>query len=162
MSRGKAVGLITRARATQTIPAVHNIARARQNFGVRVSCTPTNLKAASPMPKVLRLPARSNVKPADTWDLAPLCESDAQWEELFARLDKMVAGFAKFRGKLSEGAKTLVACLKFDSDFDRLGERVGGYAHLKATEDQANGTYQAMVARFANLATRASQAASYI
>jgi len=114
------------------------------------------------MPKVLRLPARIKVKPADTWDLAPLCDSDTQWEEHFQKLDKMIAGFAKFRGKLAENAKTLAACLKFDSDFDRLGERVGGYAHLKATEDQANSTYQAMVARFTNLATRASQAASYV
>jgi oligoendopeptidase F len=39
---------------------------------------------------------------------------------------------------------------------------VGGYAHLKITEDQANSAAQAMVARFQNLATRASQAASYI
>jgi oligoendopeptidase F len=114
------------------------------------------------MPKVLRLPPRNKVKTADTWNLAPMCESDAQWEEMFGVLDKMVAGFAKFRGKLGESAKALAACLSFDSDFDRLGERVGGYAHLKATEDQANSTYQAMVARFANLATRASQAASYI
>jgi oligoendopeptidase F len=114
------------------------------------------------MPKVLRLPARSKVKTADTWDLAPMCESDVQWEEMFATLDQLIAGFAKFRGKLGQGAKTLAACLAFDSDFDRLGERVGGYAHLKATEDQANSTYQAMVARFMNLATRASQAASYI
>lgn len=114
------------------------------------------------MPKVLRLPARNKVKPTDTWDLAPLCESDDQWEEQFEKLDKMIAGYAKFRGKLGESAKMLAVCLKFDSDFDRLGERVGGYAHLKATEDQANSTYQAMVARFSNLATRASQAASYI
>jgi len=114
------------------------------------------------MPKVLRLPKRSTVKTVDTWDLAPLCESDAQWEELFQKLDKQIAGFARFRGKLGESAKSLAACLKFDSDFDRLGERVGGYAHLKATEDQGNSTYQAMVARFSNLATRASQAASYV
>jgi len=114
------------------------------------------------MPKVLRLPARSKVKTADTWDLAPMCESDAQWEEMFATLDQLIAGFAKFRGKLGQSAKALAACLAFDSEFDRLGERVGGYAHLKATEDQANSTYQAMVARFMNLATRASQAASYI
>ena len=93
---------------------------------------------------------------------SPLCESDAQWEELFKKLDKQIAGYEKFRGKLGDGAKTLAACLKFDHDFDRLGERVGGYAHLKVTEDQANSTYQAMVARFQNLATRASQAASYI
>src|SRR5262245_55911893 len=114
------------------------------------------------MPSVLRLPKRSAVKTSDTWDLAPLCESDQQWDELFQKLDKQIAGFAKFRGKLGDGAKTLAACLKFDCDFDRLGERVGGYAHLKVTEDQANSTYQGMVARFQNLATRASQAASYI
>ena len=91
-----------------------------------------------------------------------MCESDAQWEEQFQKLDKQIAGFAKFRGKLGESAKSLAACLKFDGDFDRLAERVGGYAHLKTTEDQANSTYQGMVARFTNLATRASQAASYI
>ena len=95
------------------------------------------------MPKVLRLPKRTQVKPADTWDLAPLCETDAQWETLFQKLDKQIAGYERFRGKLGEGAKTLAACLKFDHDFDRLGERVGGYAHLKVTEDQANSTYQA-------------------
>lgn len=114
------------------------------------------------MPKVLRLPSRSAVKIADTWDLAPLSESDSQWEELFKKLDKQIAGYEKFRGKLVEGAKTLAACLKFDSDFDRLADRVGGYAHLRLTEDQAASAAQAMVARFQNLATRASQAASYM
>src|SRR5262245_13842747 len=114
------------------------------------------------MPSVLRLPKRSAVKTSDTWDLAPLCETDSQWEELFKKLDKQIAGYAKFRGKLGQGAKSLAACLKFDHDFERLGERVGGYAHLKVTEDQANSTYQGMVARFQNLATRASQAASLI
>ena len=114
------------------------------------------------MPKVLLLPKRADVKVADTWDLCALCESDAQWEELFQRLDKQIAGYEKFRGKLGDGAKTLAACLKFDHDFERLAERVGGYAHLKITEDQADSTYQAMVARFQNLATRASQAASFV
>src|SRR5436190_20029226 len=114
------------------------------------------------MPKAIRLPKRSAVKPEDTWDLAPLCESDAQWEELFRKLDRQISGYGRFRGKLGEGAKALAACLKFDHDFDRLAERVGGYAQLKLTEDQANSAYQAMVGRFHNLATRASQAASYI
>ena len=114
------------------------------------------------MAAVLRLPPRSSVKVADTWDLSPMCESDAAWEREFQKLDKLIPNFEKFRGKLGESAKTLAACLKFDCDFDRLGEKVGGYAHLKVTEDQTNGTYQGMVARFTNLATRASQAASYI
>jgi oligoendopeptidase F len=124
--------------------------------------TPEKGNVLTAMSKVLRLPKRASVKPADTWDLSPLAESDAQWEELFKKLDKQVAGYEKFRGKLGESAKTLAACLKFDLDFDRLAERVGGYAHLKVTEDQANSTYQGMVARYTNLATRASQLASYI
>src|SRR5262245_47431173 len=112
------------------------------------------------MAAVLRLPPRSKVKVEDTWDLSPMCESDEAWEREFQKLDKLIAGFERFRGKLCESAKTLAACLKFDCDFDRLGESVGGYAHLKVTEDQANSTYQGMVARFTNLATRAAQAAS--
>ena len=114
------------------------------------------------MPKVLRLPSRSKVKPPIPGTLLPCAKATPSGRSCFQKLDKQIAGFEKFRGKLGESAKTLAACLKFDSDFDRLGERVGGYAHLKATEDQANSTYQAMVARFQNLATRASQAASYI
>lgn len=114
------------------------------------------------MPKVVRLPKRSEVKTADTWDLASLCENDAQWDDLFKKLDKQIAGYEKYRGKLGDGPKVLAALLKFDHDFDRLAERVGGYAHLKVTEDQADSTYQSMVAKFQNLATRASQAASYI
>src|SRR4029453_11194887 len=122
---------------------------------------PTHLPHTA-MPKVPRPPSRNKVKPTDPWDLAPLCESDDQWEEMFQKLDKMIAGYAKFRGKLGESTKMLAVCLKFDSDFDRLGERVGGYAHLKATEDQANSTYQAMAARFPSLATRPAEAASNI
>src|SRR6476661_5614826 len=92
---------------------------------------PTPTLETTAMPKVLRLPKRSQIKPADTWDLTPLCESDAQWEELFQQLDRQIGTYEKFRGKLDEGAKTLAACLKFDHDFDRLAERVGSYAHLK-------------------------------
>jgi oligoendopeptidase F len=114
------------------------------------------------MAAVLRLPPRSEVKVADTWDLAPMCASDEAWEGQFQKLDKLIAGYEKFRGRLGEGARALAECLQFDNDFDRLGESVGGYAHLKVTEDQANSTYQGMVARFTNLAMRASQAGSYI
>lgn len=114
------------------------------------------------MAKVVRLPKRSDVKAADTWNLSALCENDSQWNELFQKLDKQIAGYEKYRGKLGDGAKVLAALFKFDHDFDRLAERVGGYAHLKVTEDQADSTYQAMVAKFQNLATRASQTASYI
>lgn len=114
------------------------------------------------MNKILRLPKRSQVKAADTWDLSTLCKGPEDWEAQFKKLEKMISGFDKFKGKLGDGAKTVAACLKFDADFDKLGENVGGYAHLRATEDQTDNAAQAMVARFMNLATKASQAAAYI
>jgi oligoendopeptidase F len=114
------------------------------------------------MSKIVRLPKRNQIKVEHTWDLSSLFPSDEAWEKAFLKLDKMIPQYAKYQGKLSEGAKTIAACLKFDSDFDRLSEPLGNYAFLKTAEDQADSRYQALVARFQNLATRASQAASYI
>ena len=55
-----------------------------------------------------------------------------------------------------------MACLDHDVRTDRLAERIGTYAFLKTTEDQGNSHYQAFSAKYQNLATRASQAASFI
>ena len=114
------------------------------------------------MKKVKELPARSRVKPSDCWDLSSLFSDDDAWEEAFTKWEKRIAGYEKFRGKLAEGAATLAACLKFDLDFDRAGERVGIYAHLKVAEDVASSDYQRMQGRFLSVASRAGQAASYI
>jgi oligoendopeptidase F len=114
------------------------------------------------MTKVVRLPKRDQVKPENTWDLSGLYPSDEAWEVDFKKLDGLIAGYAKFQGKLGESAKSLAACLKFDSDFDRLADRVGNYAFLKTTEDQADSRYQELSGRFQSLSTRASQAASFI
>ncbi len=67
-----------------------------------------------------------------------------------------------FQGKLANDAETLAACLKFDEDFDRAGERLGTYAHLKTAEDTADSRYQRMQGRYINVAGRAAEAASYI
>ncbi len=114
------------------------------------------------MTKIVRLPARSQVKPENTWDLSSLYADDAAWERDFKKLSSLIEGYAKFQGKLGESAESLAACLKFDSDFERLGDRLGNYAFLKTTEDQAESRYQELQGRFQGLATRASQAASFI
>ena len=59
-------------------------------------------------------------------------------------------------------AQTLAACLKFDGELERLGERLGNYAFLKMAEDQTNGDYQKLMARLQSVATKAGEAGSYI
>lgn len=111
---------------------------------------------------VKRLPARSQVKEADTWDLSSLFASDDAWESAFKKWETQIATYEKFKGKLGDDAKTLLACLKFDTEFERDGERLGTYAFLKTAEDTANSTYQRMIGRYRNIASKAAQAASYI
>ncbi|MHC4178690.1 MAG: oligoendopeptidase F, partial [Planctomycetota bacterium] len=114
------------------------------------------------MKTVKQLRPRSKVKQSDRWDLGSLFAGDAAWEKAFARWEKRIAGYAKFQGRLARDAATLAACLKFDVDFDRAGERLGTYAFLKTAEDTTDGRYQRMQGRYINAVSRAAQAASYI
>ena len=109
-----------------------------------------------------RLPPRSQIKAADTWDLTSLFADDAAWEKQFQKWKKLVEGFEKFRGQLGTSAAQLAACLKFDLEVDRIGDRLGTYAFLKTAENQADSVYQEMIGRFQNVATKASQNASFI
>ena len=108
------------------------------------------------------LPSRTDVTENDCWDLSSLFSSDEAWEKEFSALEKRIETYATFQGRLSESADVLRSALEFDSEFDRVAERLGVYAFLKTTEDQGNSDYQGMKARYQNLAVRASQAASYM
>lgn len=105
---------------------------------------------------------RDQVATADTWDLSSLYPDPESWEKDFKKLAKKEAGFDKFRGTLAQGPKELLACMKFDTEVDRLGEKLGIYAFLKTTEDQANDENQRRMARFQAVASKLGQAASYI
>ena len=111
---------------------------------------------------VIRLPERKDVKPEDTWDLSKLYDSDEAWNASLEEFKKMYPGYEQFQGRLNEGPEMLAACLKFDSELERLGERLGNYAYLKTTEDQGNSDYQRMVGQFQNAVTRAAEAGSFI
>ncbi|WP_425397275.1 oligoendopeptidase F [Aeoliella sp.] len=109
-----------------------------------------------------KLPLRSKVKTADTWDLSSLFASDEEWETAFTKWQKKIKKYDSFRGTLGDGPAQLAKLLKFDSKFDQEGERLGTYAFLKTAEDTANSDYQRMVGRYMNAASNAGQAASYI
>ena len=108
------------------------------------------------------LPSRKEVNLEDCWDLKSLYPDEQAWETDYKKLEARLPHFETFRGRLGDSADVLAEALRFDSEFDRTAERLGTYAFLKTTEDQTDSAYQAMKARFQNLAVRASQAASYM
>ncbi|HEX4795564.1 MAG TPA: oligoendopeptidase F [Humisphaera sp.] len=113
-------------------------------------------------PKGKALPPRSKVKPADCWDLSSLFSTDGEWESAFKAWEEKLPGYDQFRGKLGESAAALAACMAFDTDIERAGERLGVYASLKTTEDQGNSEYQRMKGRFQHVAMQAAELSSYI
>lgn len=114
------------------------------------------------MSTVVSLPERSEVKLEDTWDLSYLFETDEQWLESLAKVESQIERYESFKDKLSDGADVLADCLQFDSDLERIFDRLGNYAYLKTTEDQTNSTYQGFIAKYRNIATKAGEAASFI
>ncbi|RLS34459.1 MAG: oligoendopeptidase F [Planctomycetota bacterium] len=108
------------------------------------------------------LPPRSDVPAADTWDLSSLFPSDAEWEAALAVWEAGISGFARFVGTLGASPEALAACLDHDLEFDRSGDRLGTYAHLRASEDQGAPQPQRMVGRFQHVATRAAETSSFM
>ena len=111
---------------------------------------------------VKTLPARKDVRPGDTWDLSSLFSSDRDWEEALEVWEGRIPLFTAYIGTLGSSAERLAECLAHDLAFDREGDRLGTYAHLRSSEDQAAADAQRMVGRFQHVATRASEAASFI
>jgi oligoendopeptidase F len=130
----------------------------------RTSVAQTATKPATKpaMTAAKKIPARDEVPEADKWDLSKLFVGDDAWETAFDAWQKKFDGYAAFAGKLGNGPQVLLDCIKFDLELSREGDRLGNYASLKTSEDQANGTYQRMMGRFMQAASRAAQAGSFI
>jgi oligoendopeptidase F len=97
-----------------------------------------------------------------TWDLSSLFTSDEAWEETFSQWQSLFSRYDPYRGKLAQSPGTLAECLRLDSHVERMGERLGAYAYLKAAEDQTNNTYQRLLGRYRAAATQAGEKSSFI
>ena len=111
---------------------------------------------------VKMLPPRRDVPVGDTWDLASLFRSDAEWEEALVAWEARIPQFAPYAGTLGSAPERLAEGLAHDLAFDREGDRLGTYAQLRASEDLGSAEAQRMVGRFQHVSTRAGEAASFL
>jgi len=93
-------------------------------------------------------PARSEIDPADKWDLRPLFQDEAAWEAAFARMREMGAGIAGMRPEGGLGRESLLRLLRFFEEFGILSERLGEYAFLRQSEDEGDSASRERLTRF--------------
>ncbi|MEI6037800.1 MAG: oligoendopeptidase F, partial [Planctomycetota bacterium] len=108
------------------------------------------------------VPQRRDVPVDDTWDLASLFSSDEAWALALGEWELRIPGFVVFAGTLGSSPERLAECLAYDLEVDRAGDRLGTYAHLRASEDQAASEAQRMVGRFQHIATLFGEKASFL
>lgn len=111
---------------------------------------------------VRRLPQRSEVKVEDTWDLTSLYSDDVAWGVAFREWEAKIPLYERYQGTLSEGPARLAEYLAFDLEMDRVGEKLGAYAHLRQAEDAADTAGQEMTQRYRNAVGRLSQSGSFV
>lgn len=85
------------------------------------------------------------------WDLEVLYPDVAAWEKDFERIRPLGEAFAAYRGTLTEGAEKLAGAIAALDDFERLGEKVYVYAHLRSDEDTSNSRNRSRVDRVEGL-----------
>jgi oligoendopeptidase F len=104
---------------------------------------------------------RSEIPQEHCWDLSPLYADDGQWESDYAKIEGMIPGYAKYRGRLSESPAVFREAVEFDLGISRLFERLHTYIHLRNDEDRTNSVYKAMFERSMTLHTKLSENSSW-
>lgn len=108
------------------------------------------------------LPNRDQVPVEETWNLDDIYATLPDWEADLSRIDAQVESVTAFRGRLGEGATTLLACLQARDAVLETMTRLGGYARLGVSTDGMSPQAQATAARAAALGARVGAALSFI
>jgi oligoendopeptidase F len=111
---------------------------------------------------VRAVPHRSEVLPADTWDLTPLYRYEEEWEQDFKALQAEYVGISAFRGTVGESAQKLREVLEFEKRIDMRIEQLNQYAALRVAEDSSKDSSLSREARLENLRVRIGEAFSFL
>lgn len=108
------------------------------------------------------LPARSELDPAFTWNLAALYPDDAAFDTDFASAENALEQLTSYRGRLGEGAATLAAFM--DAYWPLLAklQHLRVYAALPVSADQGDQTARARLGRFQSLAARFAAGTAFL
>ena len=89
-----------------------------------------------------KIPLRSEVPEAETWDLRDLYPTDEAWLKEYEDLKTMPERAAAFQGKLGRSAEDLLLWFRLQDEIQERLSRFHTYASCKSDQDTGNGTYQ--------------------
>ena len=105
---------------------------------------------------------RNELDPAYCWDMEAMFADDELWEKDFSEAARAAEDFRSFCGKMQEGPESLLEILKSRENMERKAEHLYVYANMRWHQDTANGKYQAMAGKSAQLLTQVSDAQAFV
>ena len=105
---------------------------------------------------------RNELDPAYCWDLEAMYADDDLWEKEFSGASQEVEDLRGFCGKMQEGPESLLKILKSRENMERKAEHLYVYANMRWHQDTANGKYQAMAGKSAQLLTQVNDAQAFV
>jgi oligoendopeptidase F len=98
----------------------------------------------------------------DLWNLEEIYPSAEAWEEALNDVQRNIESLKSFQDRLGSGAAALLECLDLHSSILKEMYRAASYASMRYHEDTRVGVTAGMEQRASLVATRLSEAASFI
>ena len=73
---------------------------------------------------------RGEIEEKYKWDLTKFCKDNAEFYERLAKLEKKIAKYKEYEGKLNTSNKILLDCFKFDEEVSKEFDTLAQYAFL--------------------------------
>ncbi|MBA4317604.1 MAG: oligoendopeptidase F [Flavobacterium sp.] len=108
------------------------------------------------------LKSRDSIEDKHKWNLKDIYDNEEKWEEDFKSLEKSIAEYQNYAGRLSSSSAMLLNCLKFDELTGTIFSRVSHYAYLAKDLDLNNAKYQSLYDRSSDLSSKIAAAGSFI
>lgn len=113
-------------------------------------------------PRPGAVPERSEIAPADRWNLDDIFPSLDAWEAAVEKLDGQLTEIEAARGSLAQGVDALAKVLRLESEIGERLDQIYVFAHLRKDQDTRDTGSQGFAERAARLGTRVAEATSWI
>ncbi|MBW1962110.1 MAG: oligoendopeptidase F [Deltaproteobacteria bacterium] len=108
------------------------------------------------------IPRREDIQDGHKWDLSPLFSSDTQWNAVYQEIEKKMASYATYKGRMAQSLSVFKNAIEFHLWMQRKIETLHTYAHLKSDEDRSNQLYLGLFQRAVSLLTRVAESSSFL
>ncbi|HEY3424535.1 MAG TPA: M3 family metallopeptidase, partial [Negativicutes bacterium] len=121
-----------------------------------------NMADSTTAQKYSHVPDRSEIPEQYHWNLADIYTNDELWQADFKKLKASLPTQEQYKGKLTDSAQNLLACLKARDEIGITSSKLYAFARMHRDENTSIDKYQSLTGKVEALLADAGAATSFI